>query len=179
MKRIYFLFLLLPLFAASQQPAKEVTKSKLEAFSERSGTLIQKTFIDIGKVNGLQVQIQVIENMTDHSKLSGLRLEAVTYSSLGADTKIAFIDPDEIEGLLTSLKYFKDKLFATSPENYTETSFTSRTGLNATAFQDNKKKWSVALKLEKYDSRSTVYLKEDSITELIALIEKAKTQMQN
>jgi hypothetical protein len=175
MKFIYFLLLITPLFAISQK--EQSVKSKLETFGEKSGTLIQKTYIDVGKVNSLVVQILTIENLTDNTKISGLVFEASVYSSLGSDTKRCFLDADEVEGLIKSLTYFKDKIFPTSPANYTETGFTSRTGFEATAFQDNKKKWSIALKLEKYDSRSSVYFKDGDLNELIAVIEKAKSQL--
>ncbi len=174
MKPILLAILLIPFITLAQVKEDAREKSKLETFSEKSGKIIQKTFIDIGKVKELKVEVLVFEDLTDNSKISGLRLEAGVYSTLGSSTKTAFLDKDEIDGLLKSLSYFKEKVFPSSPENYTEVTFSSRSGFSAGVFQDNKKKWSLVLKLEKYDSRSSVYLKDTDIDDLIRLIEKAK-----
>lgn len=177
MKLFTTLFLIIPLFALSQATKQtEADKSKLEKFEDRSGSIIKKLFLDIGKVAGLKVQVLTIEDLTSNAKESGLRMETTPYSSLGSDTKIAYLDKDEVAGLLQTLTYFKDKVFGTTPETYTEVTYTSRSGFSASIFRDGKD-WTVVLRLEKYDSRSKVYLKEKELPEIISLVEQAKAKL--
>ena len=159
------------------QQAINKEKSNTELFNEKSGKLIQREFINVGVLKKMRIMIFALKDLIDNSSSSALRLEYDSYSSLGSDTKIAILDKDEVDGLIKSLRIIQEKIFPTSPENYTEVTFKSRGGFEAGCFQDAKKKWSVYLKLERFDGKSTVYMESSDMTELISLIEQVKLKL--
>jgi len=64
----------------------------------------------------------------------------------------------------------------TVPTNDTEVSFKSRSGFEAGCFT-SKGAWSCYLKLEKYDSKSYVWIDSSNLTALYALLVIAKAKM--
>ena len=172
MKYLLSALLFISLSGKAQQ-SPEGKKSNLETFTTREGHLYKKTYETVGATKRLTLQVLTIEDLTDRSKLQGLRIETTTVSAAyDIDSKIAFLDKDEIEGFLKSLNYFKTDVFPSSPANYTEVVYYSRSGFRASSFLD-KKKWSLVLQLERFDNRSKVYLNESELDELIKLVSKA------
>jgi hypothetical protein len=127
-------------------------------------------------VKDMKIQVLSIEDVTNETKINGIVFEANVYSSLSSDTKNALLDKDEIDGLLQTLNYFKDKVIGTSPSDYTEVIFSSRSGFSASIFQ-YQKDWSIAFKLERYGSNSSVYFKSKDLPELINLVGQAKARL--
>lgn len=137
-------WLFLFLFACSAQsqdatkgksePDKQETKSKLENFSSRSGILLEKKFVDIGKLGAVQIQTMTVTDIQSKQTTSGIRFEKLVGSGYTTRTVTAFIDADEVDGLLKSLKYFKNEIFPSTRNNYTEYIFDSRY-LKVLAFQ--------------------------------------------
>lgn len=92
------------------------------------------------------------------------------------NTKVAILDVDEIDGLMKSIKLMQDKVMLTVPVNYTEVYYRSRGGFEGGCFT-SKGAWSCYLKLEKYDSKSYVWLESADLTTLYGLLEQAKAKM--
>lgn len=156
----------------------EKSQSKAEIFSEKSGSLIQKQFIDIGKLKSCNIQVAVFSDLLSNLKTSAVRFEKAykaSYSS-SSDDKIAILDPDELDALIKSLSVLKEKVYPTSPTDYTEINFRSRSGFSAGCFFD-KGKWSPYMKLEKYDSNSYVFFELDDTQSLIDILTKAKLKL--
>ena len=162
--------------AMSQIKNAEETLSNAELFSVKSGTLIEKQFIDIGKVKSVEVKVLKIKDLNDDKTISALRFEYEAVGKYSSDTKIAMLDIDEIEGLVISIKNIQSKVFPSTPETYTEVTYRSRSGFEAGAFYSDSK-WKTYLKLEKYDSDSFVFLTQEDLTTLLGLIEQAKLKM--
>jgi len=180
-KAITLTFFCLALTIASYSQSlqnKNEQQSNAEKFSETSGTLIQKEFIDIGTIGSTKIQVAVFTDVISGKKSSAVRFEKSAYSSLGSDTKVGVLDADELDGLIKSLKIISDKVFPTIATNYTEVSFVSRGGLSAGCFWGKDKKWSTYIKVEKYDGDSYQFFsKKDDFDNFITYLEKAKTQM--
>jgi hypothetical protein len=179
MKKIASLFigLLMTTFAYSQDKIEKQT-TQAEQFSATSGTLIEKQFIDIGKVKGVAVQVMKFKDLNNGASKSALRFEYVYKSSYSSDTKIATLDLDEIDGLIKSINNLKTTVFSSTRNVYTEVTFTSRTGFKAGAYYDvDKAKWVTFVKLEKFDSNSQVFLTTEDFTTLLTLVEKANSIM--
>ncbi|NEN25231.1 hypothetical protein G3O08_17175 [Cryomorpha ignava] len=109
-------------------------------------------------------------------KLSSVRFKYDVASTYDTDTKIASLDTDEIDGLIKSLKIMQEKVFTSTPENYTKVTYKSRGGFEAGCYW-GKNEWSTYLKLEKYDGKSYVFLKQEDFPKLLSLLEKAKTML--
>ncbi|WP_192822801.1 hypothetical protein [Rufibacter sp. LB8] len=157
---------------------KKTDQSKADLFSAKSGTLIEKEFLDVGKVKGVEVQVIVLKDLIHAAKTSAVRFAAVTGSGYSAGTKIGSVDADELEGLIKSIKLIQSSLLPSSPANYTEVSFTSRGGFEAGCYySQDKKKWSAYLKLSKFDSNSMVFMSPEELVQVLALLELAKAKL--
>jgi len=178
MKKLLFVLISILMFSVSygQTDTKEKELSNAEKFSLKAGTLIQKEFIDVGTINKLKVQVIHYTDLVSNETVSSVRFEYEVASSYSTDTKIASLDADEIDGLIKSIKMMQEKIFAMTPANYTEVTYRSRGGFEAGCYWSNGD-WATYLKLEKYDSKSYVFLKKDDFPALLALLEKAKTML--
>ena len=178
MKRILLLSLLtaFTIQLNAQSASKEKEQSNAEAFSAKAGTLMQKEFIEIGTVKKAKVQVLYYTDLISNIKKSALKFEYDVVSSYSTDTKVAILDVDEIDGLMKSIKLMQDKVMLTVPVNYTEVYYRSRGGFEGGCFT-SKGAWSCYLKLEKYDSKSYVWLESADLTTLYGLLEQAKAKM--
>ncbi len=160
--------------AQSEQPSKDL--SNVEKFNRRSGKIFQKEFIPLGVVKTCEVTVYRTTDLISKEKISGVRFSYEHVSRGSSDTKIAVLDADEIDGLIKSIEIIKSNVLPVKPENYTEVTFASRSGFEAGCFggKDNKD-WSAYIKLEKYDSRSFVFLESAELESIIPLLVKAKT----
>ncbi len=178
MKRI-LLFSLLIVSAIqlnAQAASKEKEQSNAEIFSAKSGALMQKEFIDLDKVKSCEIQVIHFTDLISGSKESGLKFSMDVASSYSTDTKSAMLDSDEIEGLMKSIKLIQEKVLVTTPSTYTEVYYRSRSGFEAGCFT-SKGSWSCYLKLEKYDSKSYVWINAEELTNLYTILEQAKLKM--
>ncbi len=167
---------LLLTFNSVAQVEKEKERSNAEKFSDKSGTLIQKEFIDVGDLKKCKIQIAKFTDLVSNQKTSAVRFEYSSVSSYSSDTKLALLDADEIDGLIKSLKLIQEKVIPTTATSYTEVSFRSRSGFEAGCFS-KKTSWDVYMKLERYDGKSYVFLDIDDLPKLLSLLEQAKTNL--
>ena len=181
MKKNLHLIILLLICSFSNsyaQESKEKLLSNADQFSAKAGTLIEKQFINIGIVKGVEVEVLKLKDLNDGLTKSALRLKYDVKSSYSNDTKIASLDSDEIEGLIKSIKNLQNNVFTSTREIYTEVTFKSRTGFEAGAYYEpTKSKWSAYIQISKYDSKSLVFLNVDDFASLLSLIEQAKTKL--
>jgi hypothetical protein len=161
---------------SAQAPAKEKEQSNAEAFSAKAGTLMQKEFVEIGTIKKAKVQVLYYTDLISNTKTNALKFEYDVVSSYSTDTKVAILDVDEIDGLMKSIKLMQDKVMVTVPTTYTEVYYRSRGGFEAGCFT-SKGAWSCYLKLEKFDSKSYVWLESADLTSLYGLLEQAKAKM--
>lgn len=150
--------------------------SNAEKFSSKAGTLIAREFIDVGTLKTAKIKVVNYTNLVSGDSVSALRFEYKVSGSYSSDTKIAVLDSDEIDGLISSIKMISEDVLVTSPVNYTEVTYKSRSGFQAGCFGTNGD-WSIYLKLEEHDGKSYVFLKKDDILELLVLMEKARSLM--
>jgi hypothetical protein len=159
---------------SQQEKASEL--SNAEKFSERSGSLIQKVYIELGTLKKCEIKVVNYTDLISNTKTAALKLEYAVATTYGSDTKVAVLDADEIDGLMKSIKIMQEKVMVSTPELYTEVSFRSRGGFEAGCFV-SKDKWSTYLKLEKFDSKSYVFLEKEDLALLYTLLEQAKAKM--
>jgi len=109
--------------------------------------------------------------------MSGVRFSKTHASSYSSDEKIAFLDPDEVDGLIKSIKILESKIFNSKPMNYSEVSFKSRGGFDAGCYY-SKGNWETYLKLEKYDKDSYVWLSQNDFSTLLTILIKAQNKLE-
>ncbi|WP_394775436.1 hypothetical protein [Flavobacterium sp.] len=175
-KVILTIFLIISNISFAQISTKEKEISNAEKFTDKSGTLIQKEFIDIGDLKKCKIQTAKFTDLITTQKTSAVRFEYNYISSYSTDNKLALLDSDEIDGLIKSLKLIQEKILPTVPTNYTEISFRSRSGFEAGCFS-KKESWDIYLKLERYDGKSYVFLNKEDLPKLLSLLEQAKLSL--
>lgn len=168
------------IFIASSSLFGQVDKikeiSNAEKFSDKSGTLIQKEFEDVGTIKKCQIKIARFTDLISNQKTNAVRFELEYVSTYAKESKIALLDFDEIDGFIKSLKLIQETVLPTNPINYTEISYRSRSGFEAGCFS-GKGSWSIYMKLERYDGKSYVFMDKDDLPVLLSLLEKAKTKL--
>lgn len=166
-------------FSFGQAPdSKDKARSNAENFEIRSGKLIRKEHVKVGTIKGCEIMALHLEDLISKEKSTGVRFEYEYRNSSVSDTKVAVLDPDEVEALIKSLKKIQAEILPKAAEHYTEVSFRSRSGFEAGCYFDvDKKDWSTYLKLEKFDGRSYVFLKAADFPQLIELLVKAQGLM--
>ncbi len=176
-KLIYSVLVLFLCFSANaQDQTKEKELSNAEVFSAKAGTLMQKEFVDVGVLKKCKIMVVYFTDLISNNKQSALKFEYEYVSSYSNDTKAALLDPDEVDGLMKSIKIMQDKVFPTAPTNYTEVYYQSRGGFEGGCFM-SKNTWSTYLKLEKYDDKSFVWLNIDDLATLYTYLEQAKAKL--
>lgn len=180
MKKLVIIVLTLATQFAFAQTAKNQTKeqdqSNAEKFSSKSGTLIQKEFFEIGTIKKCELKVIHYTDLVDQQHTSSLKFEFEYSSSYTTDTKMAVLDADEIDGLIKSIKLMQEKIFPSTPANYTEVSFKSRGGFESGCYW-SKGEWKTYMKLEKFDGNSYVFLSKDDFPSLLTLLEQAKAKL--
>ncbi|NER14542.1 hypothetical protein GWK08_13895 [Leptobacterium flavescens] len=177
MKKLILLCYLLTInIILGQNESKQNDLSKAELFSSKSGTLIKKVSIDIGKVEGIELKIIQFTDMISGESLSALRFEKRTINKYSSGTKVASLDIDELDGLIKSIIIIRDNVFGSVPKNYTEINFKSRSGFQAGCFF-SRNEWGTFLQIKKHDNKSFVLLKRDDFYKLLELLEIAKKQL--
>ncbi|WP_436488953.1 hypothetical protein [Chitinophaga sp. ARDCPP14] len=179
-KVILILAIITPFYSAFSQTAKPNTdlkeqKSKAELFSNKSGSLIQRQFTDVGSLRGCQIQVAQFTDLIGGETTKAVRFEYAYSGAYSSDTKIGLLDIDEVDALIKSLNIIKDKIMPTTPEVYTEVEYKSR-GLQAGCFY-SKKQWSTFLKIERFDEKSYVFMKDGDIIQLLSLLNDAKAKL--
>jgi len=153
-------------------------KSNIELLSEQTGTFVKREFIPVGKAKGVTVEILKITNLITDKVVSGVKLSGVYSSSYSSDTKSGFLDADEVDAFVNTLKYVKEKVFTSEiPAYSTEFNFNARGGVSGGAFLSGGKTWSGYVKLEQFDSNSYFFLKPEDFNALAELIVAAKSKL--
>ena len=181
MKQLIFILSIMPVVVFGQIAKDTVKKAgitNLEIFSEKSGSLIQKEFIDIGSIvhGGLypekyKIQLEIITDLMNDIKLKGVRLE---YKYINTDEKIGFLDADEIDAALKAIKIIQTSIIPKTEDNYTEVEFTSRGGFSLGCYYKGNH-WQFFLKVNSYSSIGM--LKSDDIDNLYSLFQEAKSKL--
>ncbi|MBL0136936.1 MAG: hypothetical protein IPP86_00210 [Bacteroidetes bacterium] len=177
-KNKYFLLLIISLMFTSLCEAQKDTlyKSLLEKFSERSGSLMKREFFDVGKIRGMKIKMMKITNLTDPGSktLSGARFECSTQYS----DYIAFVDADELDGLIASLDFIQSKIFNDTAKTYTEVEFKTRGGFKSGCyFSQNDNKWSGYIQVASYSDKSMVFLEQEDFGKFKNMVEQVKELM--
>ncbi|WP_074406089.1 hypothetical protein [Aquimarina megaterium] len=173
---ILIIILLVSNLIISQNQEVKSKQSNAEIFSNKSGSLIEKQFKEVGKVGKTEIKIVKLTDMISGESISSLRLERRFIDKYTSDTKIASLDTDEISALIKSIEIIRDQVFNFPPENYTEISFRSRSGFEAGCYW-NKNIWKPYIQFKKNDRKSLLRLNKPEFLNLLTSIKQAKKEL--
>jgi hypothetical protein len=171
---VFSLFALLSTGTFSQ--SKELV-SNAEEFASQSGSLVKSEFIFIGKVRNTVFEAVRYTDMLSGKTESALRFEYAVAIGMQTDLRESYLDADEADALLRSLRVIKTSVINKNPSVETQVTFTSRSGFQAGClWMDGS--WVPYVKGKKYDGDSFISLRnERNLDELIDVIERAKAKM--
>ena len=173
---IAMLLSLFPSGVIAQDKKDEKPKqSKLEEFSSRSGQLIQKKFITIGKFKDITIKTLTLTDVMSKKSLAGVRFERTNYIGSTSRTEICFLDEDEVDATVKSLKYLKSDVINNPAETYTEYQFDSRSDFQIGCFS-SAKNWVGFVRISRYGD-GLVSFNVSDFDSLITMLEDAKTKL--
>jgi hypothetical protein len=152
--------------------------SNIEKFMERTGVLIENEYLFLGQV---VVKIYLVTTTDTKTKLTkkavkfAYKNDSEEYHNLGNNT--ALIDEDELPDLIEAVKSVSNKYIKSNSHNdQTVVTYKSRCGLEFGCFFDGKG-WYPTLWLNRYDSSSIVLVKKHHLPEILSLLEKAQSMI--
>lgn len=158
----------------------ETTKSQFEKALLQNGSVLIKEYktcssIKTNETNrDILIQTAVITDIVTESKYYALRMEHKYYNSkYDNGTSTGVLDADEVDNVIATLKYIKDSISDYS-NDYTEMVYTSNDDLRIGAYSKNNEGY-VFIKFSSYD---TVYIKINSIDDIISGFKTAQNALQ-
>jgi hypothetical protein len=152
--------------------------SKAEIFASKAELLIETQFIQIGFVDLIELRVMKIKDINSGSAMSALRFEYQTTNQIFSQTKLAIVDEDEMDGLISAVKTMITKMFIYEKDAYTEVTFQSRSRFVAGGYYTtDKKRWISYVQLDKLDNKSTIVISKDDFSHFLDLLKQAKEKM--
>src|SRR5690606_8700148 len=99
-----------------------------EEFSSKSGRLIQKQYLEMDKIKGIEIKVVKYSDLISKENVTAVHFSKVVTTQYTSDTKIARLDADEIDGLIKSIQKIEVEVFPSKPTAYTEVLYKSRSG---------------------------------------------------
>lgn len=150
-------------------------KSKSEEFDSAQGTLIEKQYISLGIFDEIDVRLVKMKNLFTNETCSAVRFEYLYSKDIQKQTKLGYIDADEVDNLIVAIKQLQTSVFNQEYLFNTEITFKCRSGLiMGCFFNKDTKRWITYLQLKKDDPKSTVEIENDNFEYFKSLLEKAK-----
>lgn len=155
--------------------AQESSKSLAEKFSERSGILVSKEFIELGIMDEIDIRYVKMSDLLTGEGLYALRFEYQPNNEIVATPKIAYIDSDEMELLKKAIKKLQSSVLTQHYSSQADFTFRCRSGLVFGYFYDfRNKKWVSYIQIDVNDNKSTIQVENDGFAYLYNLIENAQ-----
>ena len=149
-----------------------------EAFADRKGTILEKRFDEIGKVNQLNIQLEFISDLSNSEKMVCLRFDIqLPNNSTGPS---ALLDSAEVNGLIKFLKYITDNVTKTAPANpNTEISTTDKYNLQIGCYWEKSNGWIVYIRTDADNPSTETDIPQASIPSLLKTLTLGVSEMKN
>lgn len=158
----------------AQDAGSNVSLSKADEISKNSGSLFEKVYFELGKLNDVEVEFFTLKDLLSEvsAKYIVLTNTRKSYSGITSRDR-ASIDHDELLNLKKVITLLKEKSIE-KPEHDTEFNFKTRSGFEIGTYWATTR-WHGYMQLERHDSDSIVRFEMDVFDEFITLIDKALT----
>ena len=170
---------------AEEPVEKEPTGSQFEQISLKKGTLLSTQYSSVNYIfgksydgykyeddhNKIYVQTAVVKDIESGYKYYALRFIHDYYRGGSSQTGISVLDSDEIDGVLTTIKYVKEHYKEFVP--YTDVAYTANSGVKVGAFVGATNSY-YYIELNSYD---TVYFEMNDAYSLFQFFTTAQTAL--
>jgi len=107
-----------------------------------------------------------------------LRFELEVAGKYSRDTKVGTVDSDELKEMLESLDIMINTTMISTPKSYTEVIYSTRAGFEIGCYYSTSDKdWKGYMKLEKFDSKSSIFLSREELMSLKKHLEKVQDKI--
>jgi len=150
----------------------EKSESKFERVLLKKGSLISKEFTDYGTIETswqpISLQTAKLVDIATGDEYYALRMEHDYYKSeYDNGTSTGVLDSDEIDGVISTLKYIKEH--ENEFKNYTEVNYTSSSDMIFGAYKSDDSSIFI-----KFDYKDTAYIEMSNIDDVIETFEGAQ-----
>ncbi len=168
-------------FAVSAQdaaPAQKESKTKLEAFEAKTGTVLIKGIQEIGSVEGsgaVTVECREFTDANTGHKEYGIIIEVKESARFERKSK-SLIDYDEIDSLLKGIDYISKVNKSVTQLTSFEAVYKTKGDLSVTTFNTDRDEMRAAIQSGRIGS-ATAFFSPDQLTKFRVLIENAKVKL--
>ncbi|WP_147018369.1 hypothetical protein [Methylorubrum extorquens] len=168
-----------PAFAQpAQQPAQPpVPKTKIEAFTGTTGTVMIKGYTNVGSLSGsagVEVQAMTFRNPNGNETHTGLAINVKEAGNSYGDSKRSFVDYDEIAGLLDGIKYVAKSQKGVTPLDFFESSYSTKDNLQVVVWNSRAGDVSANISAGSTYSRASAFVSLAQLEEFARLVEAGK-----
>lgn len=172
-KTIFTSILLFTVISVSAQNKDSTNATK---FAARSGTLVQKEYLTVGKLGDAELSVVNYEDLIAKDRIAALEISIDVMENGLPTTKIGIIDADEMDAFIKAVKTLNSSVLNSRKNNYTEVTFRARSGFEAGCiFTDGA--WSGYMMLETGDGASVLFVKPNDFVTLGTFLTDAKGKM--
>lgn len=154
-KLVYCLILLSqPFLLTSQEVQSNIEPSRL--FNIR--------FYDAGNIDAIEFKIMITTDVLANTVKKAVRLEMIFQNEMLMQPKINEFDASEIEALQKSCDHILDQINTQPADHYVDIIYVCKGGFTVGAFYTPvKQKWTIYLKLNVDDPKSTLHIDTDEL----------------
>lgn len=179
--RVVFVLVIISTSATAQTAKQTESKTKLESFEAKTGTVIVSGFTTAGEVRGglrggVTVEAVEFTDATSGTKMSGIRIEVSQGDDIGTQS-ISFVDADEIDSLLKGIDYISKVDKSATKMNDFQADYKTRGDLTITTFSQSNGKIGTAIQSGNIGA-ARVFLKSDGLLNLRSLVVQAQSQIE-
>jgi|GEM_PF-5620891 len=146
-KQLLFLCLLGCACNISAQDAGSKPTSPAENFSNRKGTILQKRFDEIDKIDNLNIQVEYISDQSNNDKMKCLRFDIQMPNNTAGLS--ALLDSGEVDELIKFLNYITANIINRPPADpNTEISYTDKYNLLIGCYWQKNTGWILYLRTD-------------------------------
>jgi hypothetical protein len=179
MKKLWMLpGLLLATFSIYAQNMNNAVSSPAETFAGRTGTILEKRFDEVNRINQVNIQLEYITDLSNHDKMACIRFDIqVPNNSSGPS---ALLDSNETNGLINFLKYITANVTQRAPvDPNTEISITNKYNLQIGCYWQKNSGWIVYIRTEADNSQTETDISQADIPALLKTLTLAVSEIKN
>ncbi len=171
------IFLVVFLFLFIKTNAQQSQGSLTEQFANQTGVLISKQYVELGFMDLIDFRLVKMKNNFTNDTAFGVRLEYLPGNELISSVKVAYIDDDEIDGLIRAIDIFQSSILNYRYAYAADFTFRCRSGLVVGYYYEAEKaKWDPFIQIQYKDPQSTIRVENDNFDYLKKLLKDAKSK---
>ncbi|MEJ5266053.1 MAG: hypothetical protein WHT29_12115 [Bacteroidales bacterium] len=136
-------------------------------------------FYDAGNIDAIEFKIMITRDVLAHTVKKSVRLEMIFQNELLMQPKINEFDASEIEALRKTCDHILEQIDTQPADHYVDIIYVCKGGFTVGAFYTPiKQKWTIYLKLNISDPKSTLHIDTDELMYFKKLLGEISQKME-